>query len=102
MWLPATQRAPPRRPSSAARARYVVEETKRTAAEGVVISNLFGSSHCGAETPVLRRAVEEECGVPVLTFDVPKPAREISSQVQNRLQAFLEALRQRRRRCGTP
>ena len=88
--------------SSAARARYVVEETKRTAAEGVVISNLFGSSHCGAETPVLRRAVEEECGVPVLTFDVPKPAREISSQVRNRLQAFLEALRQRRRRCATP
>ena len=65
-----------------------------------MISNLFGSSHCGAETPVIRRAVEEQCGVPVLSFDVPKPAPgDISSQVRNRLDAFMEAIRARRGRC---
>ncbi len=84
--------------SSAARARYLAAEVRRARAEGVVIGNLFGSSHCGAETPVLRRAVEEDCGVPVLAFDVPRPAPGgVPSQVRNRLEAFLEALAGRRR-----
>ncbi len=88
--------------SSAARSETIVAGIRETKAEGVVISNLFGSSHCGAETPVIRRAVEEKAGVPVLSFDVPKPAPgEISSQVQNRLAAFLEAIRARRGRCAT-
>lgn len=88
--------------SSAARAESIVAGIRETKAEGVVISNLFGSSHCGAETPVIRRAVEEAAGVPVLSFDVPKPAPgEIASQVRNRLDAFLEAIRARRDRCAT-
>jgi hypothetical protein len=88
--------------SSGDRARRVVEEVRRTRAEGVIVSNLFGSSHCGAETPWIRRAVEEECGLPVLAFDVPKPQPGgLGSQVRNRLEAFLEALEQRRRRCAT-
>ncbi len=88
--------------TSAARARTVVAGVRESGAEGVVISNLFGSSHCGSETPAIRRAVEEECGVPVLSFDVPKPAPgELSSQVRNRLEAFLEAIRGRRDRCAT-
>ena len=88
--------------TSAARARTVVEGVRASEADGVVISNLFGSSHCGSETPAIRRTVEEECGVPVLSFDVPKPAPgELSSQVRNRLDAFLEALRARRGRCAT-
>ncbi|MCU0724962.1 MAG: 2-hydroxyacyl-CoA dehydratase family protein [Planctomycetes bacterium] len=89
--------------SSAARAKSVVAEVRRANAEGVVISNLFGSSHCGAETPVIRRAVEEECGLPVLSFDVPRPAPGgVASQVKNRVEAFVEALTQRRRTCGRP
>jgi hypothetical protein len=87
--------------SSAARAKSVVAEVRRARAEGVVIANLFGSSHCGAETPVLRRAVEEECGIPVLSFDVPRPAvGGVPSQVKNRIEAFVEALKQRRNACG--
>lgn len=83
--------------SSAARARSVAAAVRDANADGVVISNLFGSSHCGAETPVLRRRIEEECGVPVLSFDVPKPSPGgIPSQTQNRLDAFLEALGRRR------
>jgi 2-hydroxyglutaryl-CoA dehydratase, D-component len=79
--------------TTAARGREVVETVKESRSEGVIISNLFGSSHCGSETPILRRMVEEECGIPVLSFDVPKPAATgISSQVRNRLDAFLEAI----------
>jgi hypothetical protein len=88
--------------SAEARARSVAATVRDSGADGVVISNLFGSSHCGSEAPVLRRRIEEECGVPVLSFDVPNPVPGgLPSQTLNRLDAFVEALRARRRRCAT-
>ena len=83
---------------SETRADAVAREVERTRADGVIVSNLFGSSHCGAETPVVRRRIEERCGLPVLTFDVPKPVPGgLGSQVRNRLDAYLEGIARRSR-----
>ncbi|MBU1651183.1 2-hydroxyacyl-CoA dehydratase family protein, partial [bacterium] len=69
--------------------------------DGVIISGIFASTHCPYETRPIIDAVRKE-GVPVLAFDVVAPGKkQLQSQINNRMEAFIESLRMRRsRRAG--
>ena len=79
-----------------ARAERIVKDARRCGAEGVIISGIFGASHCPWDEKVISRAVEEELGIPVLSFDVPFSPGRLSEQVTGRIEAFMDLLRSRR------
>ena len=84
--------------SSDFRVKLTLEELERTGAHGVVISGIFGSSHCPYETIPIMDALRER-NIPVLAFDVVAPGKKkLQSQILNRMQAFMESLRARQRR----
>jgi hypothetical protein len=75
------------------RARRVVEGARRYGAEGVIISGIFGASHCPWDEGAIRRIVREELGIPVISFDVPYSPGRQNEQVVNRIEGFVELLR---------
>lgn len=83
--------------SSRSRAADVIAQAQRYHAEGVIISGIFGGSHCASETHLIRDYITQELDLPVLAFDVPAPAKSIQSQVKTRIEAFVELLKSRRR-----
>jgi benzoyl-CoA reductase/2-hydroxyglutaryl-CoA dehydratase subunit BcrC/BadD/HgdB len=82
--------------SSRARAASVIRQARERRAEGVIISGIFGGSHCAMEGRLIADYVKAELDLPVLEFDVAPPSNEISRQLQTRIDAFLEVLRSRR------
>jgi hypothetical protein len=85
--------------TSGQRADRLCREAIRFGARGAVISGIFASSHCVSETRILREELSRRLGGPVLVFDVPAPGgRGLRNPVENRLAAYLEALRKK----GTP
>ena len=82
--------------TSRQRAEAVIRQARERQAEGVIISNILGGSHCAMESRLIADRVKAELGLPVLEFDVAPPAREIDRQLQTRIDAFLELLRSRR------
>ena len=82
--------------SSRSRADSVISQARANRAEGVIVSNILGGSHCSMESGLIAGRVKSELGLPVLEFDVAPPAREIDRQLQTRIDAFLEVLRGRR------
>lgn len=88
--------------SSVKRAQYAVEEAKAASAEGVIISSIFASSHCASEDRIIAEEIKKAMDIPVLAFDVVGPGKERQqSQTLNRMQAFVEVLKARRRRGVT-
>jgi len=87
--------------SSQFRVDLVMDQVRRTNADGVIISGVFATTHCPYETKPIVDAVRQE-GVPVLAFDVVAPGKkQLQSQIYNRMEAFIESLRMRRsRRAG--
>ncbi|MFH1862259.1 MAG: 2-hydroxyacyl-CoA dehydratase family protein [bacterium] len=82
--------------TTAYRVRLILEEVQRTAAHGVIISGVFGSTHCPYETLPIVQALRSR-QIPVLAFDVVAPGKErLQSQIFNRMEAFMESLRARR------
>ncbi|MCX6841039.1 MAG: 2-hydroxyacyl-CoA dehydratase family protein [candidate division WOR-3 bacterium] len=82
--------------STKARAASVIRQAREGRAEGVIISSIFGGSHCAMEGRLIADYVKAELDLPVLEFDVAPPSNEISRQLQTRIDAFLEVLRNRR------
>jgi len=82
--------------TSKARAQSVTSQAREYGAEGVIISGIFGGSHCAMEGRLIADYVKAELDLPVLEFDVTSPSREISRQIGTRIDAFLEVLRSRR------
>jgi len=82
--------------TSRARAQSVIEQARKYRAEGVIISGIFGGSHCAMEGRLIADYVKAELDLPVLEFDVTSPSREVSRQVGTRIDAFLEVLKDRR------
>ena len=79
------------------RTQLVLEQIEKSAAEGVIISGVFGSSHCPYETTPIIKAVRRK-GIPVLAFDVASPGKiMMQSQIYNRMEAFMESLKTARR-----
>jgi benzoyl-CoA reductase/2-hydroxyglutaryl-CoA dehydratase subunit BcrC/BadD/HgdB len=82
--------------TSRARAQSVIEQARTYHGEGVVISGIFGGSHCSMESRLIADYVKAELDLPVLDFDVTSPSNEIARQIGTRIEAFLEVLRSRR------
>ncbi|MEO0077840.1 MAG: 2-hydroxyacyl-CoA dehydratase family protein [candidate division WOR-3 bacterium] len=82
--------------TSHARAEAVARQARENHAEGVIISGILGGSHCAMESRLIADHIRAELDLPVLEFDVAPPAREIDRQVQTRIEAFLELVRNRR------
>ena len=82
--------------NSRARAQSAIDQAREHGAEGVIISGIFGGSHCAMEGRLIADYVKAELDLPVLEFDVAPPSNEIGRQLQTRIDAFLEVLRSRR------
>ena len=82
--------------SSSYRAQLVVDEAIRYKAEGVVISNIPGASHCATEGTIIRDYVHEKTGLPVLEITIPPLIDSESAQLSTRFEAFFETIRARR------
>ncbi|MBD3370398.1 hypothetical protein GF402_08575 [Candidatus Fermentibacteria bacterium] len=78
------------------RAERIVEDARRYRAEGVIISGIFGASHCPWDEKVISGAVREKLEIPVLSFDVPFSPGKLSEQVTGRMESFMDLLRNRR------
>lgn len=82
--------------STRQRTEAAIRQAREHDADGVIISGILGGSHCAMESRLIARYVKAELDLPVLEFDVPPPAKEISRQIRTRIDAFLEVLRGRR------
>jgi benzoyl-CoA reductase/2-hydroxyglutaryl-CoA dehydratase subunit BcrC/BadD/HgdB len=82
--------------TAAARAALVVEEARRYRAEGVIISQVPGASHCATEGAVIRQEVGQALGLPVLEIVVPPLADASIGQLATRFEGFFEIIRSRR------
>lgn len=82
--------------SSDFRAERIVSEAKKFGAEGVLITGIFGASHCAFEERIISEKVREKLDIPVLSFDVPYSPGQMNEQVANRLDSFIELLEARR------
>jgi benzoyl-CoA reductase/2-hydroxyglutaryl-CoA dehydratase subunit BcrC/BadD/HgdB len=78
------------------KAARVIEGARKHGAEGIIISGIYGASHCPWEEKSIIRAAEAELGIPVLSFDVPFSPGRHSEQIVNRMQSFVQLLRDRR------
>jgi len=84
--------------SSAYRVQLVIEQVEKSQADGVIISGVFGSTHCPYETAPIVSALRRR-EIPVLSFDVVAPGKQrLQSQIFNRMEAFMESLQARKRR----
>jgi benzoyl-CoA reductase/2-hydroxyglutaryl-CoA dehydratase subunit BcrC/BadD/HgdB len=82
-----------------ARANDVILQAEKYKAEGVIISNIFASSHCASETYIIKNEIQKKLDIPVLPFDVVAPGKkQMQSQIFNRMAAFMELLRERRKK----
>ena len=84
--------------SSADRASRISAEIRRFGAEAVVISRIPGASHCALEGQVIGEIVQAELDVPVLEIEVPPLTDSIAQALHTRLEALVEAVRERRKR----
>jgi benzoyl-CoA reductase/2-hydroxyglutaryl-CoA dehydratase subunit BcrC/BadD/HgdB len=82
--------------TAAARAALVVEEARRYRAEGVIISQVPGASHCATEGAIIRQEVGQALGLPVLEIVVPPLADASIGQLATRFEGFFEIIRSRR------
>ncbi len=82
--------------SPAERVRRIIEDVKKYRAEGILMSGIFGASHCAWDVSALHDLVQEELGIPVLAFDVPYSPGRLNEQVVSRMQSFIELIRSRR------
>ncbi len=78
------------------RARLIVEEARKYGAEGVIVSNIPGASHCATEGLVIRQEVQRALGLPVLEIVVPPMADASIGQLATRFEGFFEVIRSRR------
>jgi benzoyl-CoA reductase/2-hydroxyglutaryl-CoA dehydratase subunit BcrC/BadD/HgdB len=78
------------------RVRRIVEDVKKYRAEGILMSGIFGASHCPWDVSALQELVQEELHIPVLAFDVPYSPGRYNEQVLSRMQGFMDLIRSRR------
>ena len=84
-------RSPPRLPTRVGAAGGLC-------AEAVVISRIPGASHCALEGQVIGEIVQAELDVPVLEIEVPSLTDSIAQALRTRLEALVEAVRERRKK----
>jgi benzoyl-CoA reductase/2-hydroxyglutaryl-CoA dehydratase subunit BcrC/BadD/HgdB len=83
--------------SSRYRAEIIAQDAARYNAEGVVISNIPGASHCATEGTIIRDYIQRKTGFPVLEVTIPPLIDSESGQLATRFEAFFETIRTRRK-----
>jgi len=78
------------------RVKRIIEDVKKYRAEGILMSGIFGASHCAWDVSALQDLVQKELDIPVLTFDVPYSPGRYNEQVVTRMQGFIELIKSRR------
>ena len=78
------------------RVKRIIEDVKKYRSEGILMSGIFGASHCPWDVSALMDSVKKELDIPVLAFDVPYSPGRYSEQVVTRMQGFVELIRSRR------
>lgn len=78
------------------RARLVIDEARRYGAEGVIVSQIPGASHCATEGVVIRQEVQRALGLPVLEIAAPPLSDATIGQLATRFEGFFEVIRSRR------
>ncbi len=77
------------------RAERIAEEAARFRADGVLITGIFGASHCPFEEKIIGDMIKRRLSIPVMSFDVPYSPGRHSEQVVNRMQSFIEMIRKK-------
>ncbi len=80
------------------RAERIVRDIGRSGAEAVVVSRIPGASHCASEGAAIARTVRRRLGLPVVEIEVPPLIEPVLPALRTRLEALVEAARERRRR----
>jgi len=75
------------------RADRIAEEAEMFRADGVMITGIFGASHCPFEERIIGDMIRERLSIPVISFDVPYSPGAHSEQVVNRIQSFIEMVK---------
>ncbi len=78
------------------RARLVIDEARKYGAEGVIVSQIPGASHCATEGVVIRQEVRRALGIPVLEIVTPPVSDAAIGQLATRFEGFFEIIRSRR------
>ncbi len=80
------------------RTKLILRQIEKYDAEGIIISNIFASSHCSFETTLIKEFIRENYNIPILSFDVVAPGKKIQqSQILNRMTAFIETIKEKKR-----
>ncbi len=82
--------------SSSDRAELIRQKIATFGAEGVVISRIPGASHCAMEGTIIADVVRAKLGIPVVEIEVPPISNAVRPALQNRINALIETIEQRR------
>ena len=78
------------------RAEKVMDEARRSGAQGIVYSGVFGGSHCLAEDRLIAQMARDGLGLPTLDFDTPFPMDTPHAQLRTKMETFLESIQRPR------
>ena len=82
--------------TAADRAERVCSDMQAFGAEALVVSRIPGASHCASEGEIIRDMVTSRLGVPTVELDVPPVSDAFEATLRTRLEALVEAARERR------
>jgi hypothetical protein len=63
----------------------------------MVVSRIPGASHCAREGAMILEVVRKELGIPAIEIEIPPVCDSLATTLGLRLQALIEATRDRRR-----
>lgn len=79
------------------RARWLVDQVRRTRADGLVFIYNWGCNYQSASARLVADIVKKEAGIPTMIIVVDKLGKsETNEQSQNRLESFIELLQENR------
>ena len=82
------------------RAARIVCDVRGFGAEALVISRIPGASHCATEGAIIGAIVRRECAIPVVELETPPLLDSMEPTLRTRLEAVIEAARDRRSMGG--
>ncbi len=75
------------------RADLITREALEFRADGVIVSGIFGASHCPFEERQITDRIRERTSLPLISFDVPFSPERSSEQIRNRIESFIDVIR---------
>ena len=81
---------------AADRAERICRDIREFGAEALLISRIPGASHCATEGEIIGEIVSSRLGIPSVEIEVPPVADAFQSTLRTRMEALVEAVRERR------